>query len=192
MTEVDLHDLAGPGLAPHHRPHRLREVPVDVAAHGGLRVLHVQPRQQLVDHQDAVALFEPSGDPLAVSIQRVCGAALRLLPFVVPLSELPLAGQLRGIQPAFLLGQFPHPADHAAVLAGLALDRLDRLVHPQSPHDLLQIHRRRPPRHLTPLTWFVGCPPEPSVVRGVVFSAERGVVLNADRGVVFDADRGSL
>ena len=98
-----------------------------------------RPCQQFVDHQEAVGLLElePSGDLLAVGVQRVCGAALGLLLFVVPLAELPLAGQLRGIQPAFLLGQLPHSADHAAVLAGLALDRLDRLVHPQSPHDLL-------------------------------------------------------
>ena len=185
MTEVDLHDLAGPGLAPHHRPHRLREVAVDVAAHGGLGVLDPQLHQQFVDHQQAVGLIEPPGDLLAVGIQRVCGAALSLLLFVVQLSELPLAGQLCRLQPAFLLGQLPHPADHAAVPAGLALDRLDRLVHPQSPHDLLQIHRRRPPRHLSPLTWFVGCSPRTVGREGGRFLCREGGRFERRPGVTF-------
>ena len=123
MTEVT--SMTSPGLVS-------RRITGRTAGSGGgrsgarwSRVLDPQLHQQFVDHQQAVGLIEPPGDLLAVGIQRVCGAALGLLLFVVQ-SELPLAGQLCGIQPAFLLGQLPHPADHAAVLAGLALDRLDR------------------------------------------------------------------
>jgi hypothetical protein len=35
---------------------------------------------------------------------------------------------------------------------------------------------------ICPLTRFVGCSLEPSVVRGVVFCAERGAVMNAEEG----------
>ena len=111
---------------------------MDVAAHRGLGVLHPPLFEQLVDHQEAVVLLAPPRDLLPVSIERVLVALLRPLLLVVYLLQLLLGRQLLLlIQPPLLLGELQHLAYYTPVLAGLPLDRLDRLLHPQSIDDIL-------------------------------------------------------
>ena len=94
--------------------------------------------QQLVDHQEAVAFPLPSLDLVAMSIERVAPAMLAAALLVIYLLEFVLRWQLSlRVQPSLLPGEFQHPADHSPMLAGLTLDRLDRLLHSQSSHDVL-------------------------------------------------------
>ena len=110
---------------------------MDVAPHRGLGVLHPALLQQLVDHQQAVVLPEPSLDLLTVPIQRMPAARLAAALFVVHLLQLVFRRQLSLlVQPPLLFGEFLHPANYLPVLAGLALDRPDRLVHPQASDDI--------------------------------------------------------
>ena len=104
---------------------------MDVAAHRGLGVLHPPLFEQLVDHQEAVVLLAPPCDLLSVRVERMPAALLAAALFVVYLLELLLGRQLLLlIQPPLLLGELQHPPNYTPVLAGLPLDRLDRLLHP--------------------------------------------------------------
>ena len=73
MPEVHFQHFSGLGLAAHHWSHRCRELAVDVAPHRGLGVLHPALLQQLVDHQEAVAIPAPSLDLVSARVERVAG-----------------------------------------------------------------------------------------------------------------------
>ncbi len=99
---------------------------------------------------------------------------------------------LLDVQPVLLPGQRQHPASHAGVTAGLALDRLARLLHPQSIDRFVWFHRRCPCVDQPALTCFVVCTYEPCTEGGLL-DAEEGAFsvpapgsLNAE-SVTYDA-----
>ena len=122
MPEVHFHHFSGLGFAAHYWSHRWREVSVDVAPPRGLGVLHPAPSLDLV----------------SARVERVAPAILAAALLVIYLLELVLRWQFSlRVQPSLLPGEFQHPADHSPMLAGLTLDRLDRLLHSQLSHDVL-------------------------------------------------------